>query len=528
MVPDVTVVVPVYNTMPYLTRCLDSLVDQTIGVGRMHVVAVDDGSTDGSGKELDKYADRHPGLFTVVHQANSGGPAAPCNRGLELATGRFVFFLGADDYLADEALERLVARADEWDSDVVFGRMVGVGGRGVSQRLFRGLRPDVPFPASDLVFALANTKLFRRSLLEEHGIRYSRDLRVGSDQPFAIEAMLHARRISVLGDATYYYAVRRHDAGNITFSSDWSARVRDIGTVMDHVAEIVPPGEKRDLILRRHFTWELGNRLRHDLLDLPEDEQQRLCEAVRALADRYLTPGLSRRLPVGVRLLVRLAQAGRADLLRAHARFHRDGRHATLLLDGPRVRLVLPGFGELPDEWFEPTMEKLWKLVESSVDRAEVSFEGPHLLVSATTRLDPAAATQVHARLVPLGRGKRPRPLRELRSAPAEGPALVTAPVAVEPDDAGNRLTARLPLARLLGDAEARPHRRWALRLLVEAGGRTFDVPVTAAGPAVAQVRVGTRHYRLTARRDPERRVVVRRTLVPFRDALRGRVRGGQ
>jgi poly(ribitol-phosphate) beta-N-acetylglucosaminyltransferase len=97
--PDVSVVVPVYNTMPYLTRCLTSLVEQSIGLDRMQVVAVDDGSTDGSGRELDRFAERYPDTFTVIHQANSGGPAGPCNRALDAATGRFVFFVGADDYL---------------------------------------------------------------------------------------------------------------------------------------------------------------------------------------------------------------------------------------------------------------------------------------------------------------------------------------------------------------------------------------------------------------------------------------------
>jgi len=117
-VADVTVIVPVYNTMPYLTRCLMSLVRQSIGRSRLEVIAVDDGSTDGSGAVLDRFVRRFPDLFTVIHQPNSGGPAGPSNRGLRLATGRYVFFLGADDYLGRAALARLVAAADGWDADV--------------------------------------------------------------------------------------------------------------------------------------------------------------------------------------------------------------------------------------------------------------------------------------------------------------------------------------------------------------------------------------------------------------------------
>ena len=78
--PVVSVIIPVYNTMPYLTACLDSLVDQSIGLDRLQIITVDDGSTDGSSEVLDQYAVRHPGSFVVIHQANSGSPAGPCNR----------------------------------------------------------------------------------------------------------------------------------------------------------------------------------------------------------------------------------------------------------------------------------------------------------------------------------------------------------------------------------------------------------------------------------------------------------------
>src|ERR1051326_9149941 len=96
--PDVTVIVAVYNAGPYLHRCLRSLAGQTLDADRLEIIAVDDGSTDGSGAVLDRFAAAHPGRLTVLHQANSGGPAGPNNRALDLATGRYVFFLGADDY----------------------------------------------------------------------------------------------------------------------------------------------------------------------------------------------------------------------------------------------------------------------------------------------------------------------------------------------------------------------------------------------------------------------------------------------
>ncbi|MFF7993742.1 glycosyltransferase family 2 protein [Kitasatospora xanthocidica] len=154
-VPDVPVVVAVYDTMPYLTACLDSLVGQSLAPGRLEAVAVavDDGSTDGGGELLDEYAARHPGLFRVVHQADSGGPAGPTNHGMELARGRYALFLGADDWLGPEALERLVADADAWGSDVVVPKQVGVNGRLVPQGIFHANAESVGFADSALAWA---------------------------------------------------------------------------------------------------------------------------------------------------------------------------------------------------------------------------------------------------------------------------------------------------------------------------------------------------------------------------------------
>jgi poly(ribitol-phosphate) beta-N-acetylglucosaminyltransferase len=79
--PDVSVIIGAYNAMPYITACLESVVGQSIGLHRLEVIAVDDGSTDATGKELDEFADRYPSTVQVVHRENSGGPAGPRNTG---------------------------------------------------------------------------------------------------------------------------------------------------------------------------------------------------------------------------------------------------------------------------------------------------------------------------------------------------------------------------------------------------------------------------------------------------------------
>ncbi|MDO9380926.1 MAG: glycosyltransferase [Nocardioidaceae bacterium] len=525
MTPDVSVVVPVYNTMPYLRECLDSLVAQTIGLDRLEVVAVDDGSTDGSGELLDEYAARHPGTVVVAHQANSGGPASPCNAGLDLARGRYVFFLGADDHLGAEALERLVDAADRWESDVVFGTMEGVNGRYVHQAMFDRTRESVTFEQNPLAFAVSNTKLFRRSLVEEHDLRYREDMRVGSDQPFTVEAMVLARKISVLADYTYYYAVRRHDASNISYATTWLERATDIHVVMDHIASVVPEGALLDAILVRHFSWELSKLLKADFLDLAPDDQRRLCSIISVTCQDFLTPGVERRLWATARVRLRQAAALDVDGLAATIVFQRD-HHAPLVQDGRDLFVWAPGFGDtVPRAWCAVTAEGSWDRLLRELPMDEPVVVDGHLVLGGSVALiDPAGAgasiiwrNLSRHEVLPLVR-RHPR---------GEAPSDVVGPVELVAGAPGepSRWSARVPLDELLASDQDEAM-RWSPALRLDVGEHTYELAVRlpeVKGAAVATRGLAT--YRVVTRVDDRDVVYLRRRRLGLREGLGARRR---
>ena len=98
-----TIIVPVYNVVSYLAECLDSVLAQN--EESWECIAVDDGSTDGSGKVLDDYAEKDR-RFKVVHKIN-GGVASARNVALNLSNGEWIVYLDADDMLATNALAEL-------------------------------------------------------------------------------------------------------------------------------------------------------------------------------------------------------------------------------------------------------------------------------------------------------------------------------------------------------------------------------------------------------------------------------------
>ena len=110
----VSIIVPVYNIREYLPRCVESLLGQTCA--DVEILLVDDGSSDGSGALCDALGAKD-GRIRVIHKEN-GGLSDARNAGLDAAKGEWLLFVDGDDYLAENAVERLLETAEE-DADFV-------------------------------------------------------------------------------------------------------------------------------------------------------------------------------------------------------------------------------------------------------------------------------------------------------------------------------------------------------------------------------------------------------------------------
>lgn len=117
----VTVIIPVYNCEKYLVDCFDSVLNQSIGLEAIDIIIVNDGSTDGSAKIINKYKKRYPDI-TVINQKNSGLSAAR-NAGLEIVKTDYITFFDSDDILPETALEDLIKAAASNNADIVIGGM---------------------------------------------------------------------------------------------------------------------------------------------------------------------------------------------------------------------------------------------------------------------------------------------------------------------------------------------------------------------------------------------------------------------
>ncbi|WP_042420071.1 glycosyltransferase family 2 protein [Streptacidiphilus anmyonensis] len=364
--PLVTVITPVHDTREYLGPWFASLRAQTLAPGELEVLAVDDGSTDGSGEELRALAASWPGTVRVLALPARGGPARARNAALREARGRYVFFLDSDDRLGAEALARLTAAADRLGSDVVVGRVVGVNGRWVSPELFRETVEDVRFPGCALAWSLSPGKLFRRELLSRHGLRFPEDLPVYSDTPLVLEAFFRARRISVLADYDYYYLLAREDRSNITTTARLADRLRGTAAGVAVVLRFTAAGPVRDEVNDRYIRSDLVNLFGREFLLLEPEERRQLAAAAGELVRAHLTDAIRARCTEPQRLKLHCLQHGLTEELTELVRHECDHGElpepltatASWSAQGLRVHTsrALPGLVSAPVTWLSDTL----------------------------------------------------------------------------------------------------------------------------------------------------------------------------
>ncbi len=211
-----SIVIPIYNVQDYLAACLDSAIVPDLP--DYEIIAVNDGSTDGSAAVLEDYVRRCPDLVKAVTTPN-GGLGHARNTGIGAARGEYLLFLDSDDTLAPGAVSEILACLDG-SFDVGVFDFVTVDEHGAEIQYDRGCMREGVFSFSDYPALLlsppnAVNKLWRRALFTESGVRFP-DRQWFEDLATIPRLYLRAGAIRNLAKPWYRYLRR---PGSITNSS---------------------------------------------------------------------------------------------------------------------------------------------------------------------------------------------------------------------------------------------------------------------------------------------------------------------
>lgn len=224
--PTVSVVVPVYNVEHYLAECLDSLLGQTLV--DLEVIAIDDGSTDGSAAILRDY-ERRDRRLRVLTQANAGQGAAR-NAGVDVARGEFLMFVDSDDVVPRDALEVLVSTLRRTGSDFCLGAAQRFTHRRNLEVAWGSLVHDRDrlattldaFPEAMLDIIACN-RLFRTAFWRERVPPFEAGVAYEDHVPM-LAATVRARQFDVLARTVYRWRIRTDSSS----TSQQKAQLRNL------------------------------------------------------------------------------------------------------------------------------------------------------------------------------------------------------------------------------------------------------------------------------------------------------------
>lgn len=236
MSPQFTIIVPLYNNELYISECIESVLNQSYD--DFELIIIDDGSTDSSSAICEGY-EKNDCRIKYKYQQN-GGVSKARNAGLSLATGKWVTFLDSDDSLTKHTLSTVKEIIDkETCIDLI-------------QVSSTNSIQDIPLQRAESYIKNPNLRVnacgsfYKKSIIDDKGIRFIEGLKLGEDQLFTFEFLIHAKYCIRLKYLSYNYRI--HSASS-THNPDFESIKNTIQCAYDFKYRSVFDGNISDLIL---------------------------------------------------------------------------------------------------------------------------------------------------------------------------------------------------------------------------------------------------------------------------------------
>ena len=222
----ISIVVPMYNAEKYVEQCIVSIINQTIGFENIELIVVDDWSTDNSVEMVKKFTTENENIILLRTKQNTGVAGNARNVGVQRATGKYLMFSDADDFLKEDACEILYNFAEEKNADFVTGNYQNADEDGTpwenpifNKQKYKTFKLD----SKDYInsFFVLNSsvcnKIFNREFVKRNNLKFLVGV-PAEDAFFTYSAMLHSNNIYYNDNVVHYY---RNRSKSDTLSVSW-------------------------------------------------------------------------------------------------------------------------------------------------------------------------------------------------------------------------------------------------------------------------------------------------------------------
>ena len=278
--PLVSVITPAYNAEDYISQCLSSVLSQTLS--DIEVIVVDDGSTDRTASIVEELTHRD-GRIRLIRQENQCAGVAR-NKGMEVAEGKYLYFLDADDWIEPDSLEKLCSSAESLGSDIVVARSEGFDNQTGETWLIDYALNGVPFDTlirpsfyADRLFQRFMgwpwDKLYRAEFIQSSGLLFQ-PLRTTNDAYFVFCSLMLAGGVSCVDKVLFHHRANNRKSLEGTRSKSWHCAIEAMWAIAKKIAE--QPESTR--LMESYNNWVLNysywslNTLPADIADLYLEE----------------------------------------------------------------------------------------------------------------------------------------------------------------------------------------------------------------------------------------------------------------
>lgn len=276
----ISIIIPAYNVEKYIEQCLDSLLNQTYD--NYEVIIIDDGSTDRTSDIVKEYENANEKIHLIV-QKNMGVSCAR-NRGIEAALGKYIFFFDGDDYLPNNALEKMIATAELYKTDVLkFSAYTFTDGKDNVEWNEDGYKYKGNYDSTytgkeylkkaiineDAYFVNNGHFITRRSLITDNKLSYIDGI-IHEDIIFHWKLMMLSDKVRVLNEPLSY---RRYRSGSIMQSKNQLNRVSSLIIIIDSTYEFIEEENFRKGAIEKWFLRLYARKILQYWLELSDTEQ---------------------------------------------------------------------------------------------------------------------------------------------------------------------------------------------------------------------------------------------------------------
>lgn len=203
----VSIIIPMYNSEKTLGRCIKSVIEQTYK--NIEIILIDDGSIDNSISLAKKYAQID--LRIKVYSKKNGGPSSARNYGINRASGDFITFVDADDYIHKNMIYEMINEVEQSNDSIVFCGNYEIWKDNIDERLLfleedKTLNKSITMREIAIGRAgLVCCKLISSNIIIDHNIKFDENINMCEDLIFYLEVSKYAKYFKNISKALYYY-----------------------------------------------------------------------------------------------------------------------------------------------------------------------------------------------------------------------------------------------------------------------------------------------------------------------------------